>query len=308
MNCLLLKGEHQIMTTQKLTNRLIMVLLSAILLMSALPLQALALAPVMEVKAKAQLLVNEFDDTKDSNSISVKQIAKDLSLLDKTNWDYTGMSVHEIRDDGTVAYQQQILEDEDVTTYLNVREGNDGSIYMNFAEGELENTVQFTPENEIYVDGNKVSFSMNGESVNSKSVEPKAGPFRRYQETVPTGTKVSEYNGSGVTVMSTGIVDFGVEFAVLSAGAIVSILSAGLNKYLAATIGFLTGWHYNRIADWLKAKVPNYHYASFKEIKYSRSKDNVVYHYKHTTWVYSERYYEGDQTELNTFYEIVEPT
>ena len=213
------------------------------------------------------------------------------------------ISIHDVLDDGSVVYEQDFGTAEGVMTYINVWE-EDGSQFFHYLEGELENTVEFASDGTIYLDGNQVVITTE---VN-ESIRPLAGGFEHsYSKSIPSGTKSSEYTGSDWTVNSTSRMDFGADFISIAVGAIVGILTGGLATWVGVTAGIITSTSMTKVANWLKSSNPYYQYASFKDIRKSRPKDNLIYHYKHSVYAWNLRDYKGTRYLVDTYYQTDYP-
>lgn len=156
--------------------------------------------------------------------------------------------------------------------------------------------MQITPDNEYYLDRHKVTFERETTVLsNDIPINPMAGARRYVSKSVPVGTTSSEYTGSDYTFNSTGKVDFGVTIVNIAIGTLITYISGGFAAFWGYWNGGIGTAAFNIAASWLKASHPYTRYASFKDVRNSRLKDNAVYYYKHSVYLYGETKLRGKQ-------------
>lgn len=255
------------------------------------------------------LLSDYYGDVSYENTL-VKKVNNDLTILGQFGFKGLNTEINVVKSNGTVVYKVELLDD--LVNYIDISQSSNGSINLHFVEENTENNVTIGSNGEILLDGHTVRITNYYEE--EKAVIPegsasiKAGVHRYYQNGVPAGTIKSEYNTTGSVYQSTTKIDFDVNMGSLAVGAIVTILTAGLATKTCVMYSLVSGVSFNTVANWLKNTNPYYQYASFKDIKCSRPKDSVVYHYKHDVYIWNKKDYQGAKKLLETYYEIVEPT
>ena len=262
--------------------------------------------------AIAMQLSDEFHAKHGGDRLSLNDILDDMSILEESGWNPSEMYIDSILENGNIVYAIE-LSSIGITSYIDVYKGADGSRYLHFREGDLENTLCIKPDGSMWGDGHKISvtadtFHLENNIGHYSGIVPFAGNTRTYSKVPPDGTKASEYSTSGMLISSNRLIDFGITLGAAGIAYIATCLTAGFSNVLAATIGFCSGEFYSVVANKLKSMNPNSQYASFKEIRYPRNKDQVVYHFQYKVYVYAKSNYEGSSYVASVCYETVTPT
>lgn len=292
------------MVKTKLKGRIVGLFLVFAFLVQFAPIQSLAASNVdTGLMKQAELMI---ESSKEDKKITTDQVANDLKLMQEKYCVISNASIDSINSDGTIVYKIQPLEN--VINYVDVKTENDGSVFLHFTDGIRENTVQYAPDNSIYVDGNKIEFVSENNS--DENTIMRGATYRTFQADVPYGTYSWEYTGGEQYVLSSGELALYQEAGSYVVGALAAVLAARFKATLEESIiiGAGAAFAYNRIASWLISQYPGSSYASFKEIRKARPADRLVYNYQHRIYVYGMKDYQGGQDTLATFYEVVEPT
>jgi len=248
--------------------------------------------------AIAMQLRDEFHAKHGGDRLSLNDILDDMSILEESGWNPSEMYIDSILENGNIVYAIE-LSSIGITSYIDVYKGADGS--------------RIKPDGSMWGDGHKISvtadtFHLENNIGHYSGIVPFAGNTRTYSKVPPDGTKASEYSTSGMLISSNRLIDFGITLGAAGIAYIATCLTAGFSNVLAATIGFCSGEFYSVVANKLKSMNPNSQYASFKEIRYPRNKDQVVYHFQYKVYVYAKSNYEGSSYVASVCYETVTPT
>lgn len=293
--------------------KIISVFLSLFMLVNLISVSAFAAnEDDIQETAIAMQLRDEFHSKRGGDLLSLDQILDDMSILEQSGWNPSEMYIDSILDNGNIVYAIE-LSSIGITSYIDVYKGADGSRYLHFREGDLENTLCIKPDGSMWGDGHKISvtadtFHLENNIGHYSGIVPFAGNTRTYSKVPPDGTKASEYSTSGMLISSNNLIDFGITMGSIGVAYIATCLSAGLSKIVAALAGFDSSEFYTAIANKLKSMNPNSQYASFKEIRYPRNKDQVVYHFQYKVYAYAKSNYEGSSYVASVCYETVTPT
>lgn len=90
-----------------------------------------------------------------SDEVTADEIAEDLMLFRSVN---TGVDnfVSFTVEDGKVIYCEQLTPE--VQNRMAIEQSDDGSVVVDYWEDELHNVVEYKPNGDILLDGNKVEF------------------------------------------------------------------------------------------------------------------------------------------------------
>lgn len=125
----------------------------ALLMLSACGARSAIMAALPDEAAKekaAELLA-----ASPSDEVTADEIAEDLMLFRSVN---TGVDnfVSFTVEDGKVIYCEQLTPE--VQNRMAIEQSEDGSVVVDYWEGDLHNVLEYKPNGDILLDGNKVEF------------------------------------------------------------------------------------------------------------------------------------------------------
>ena len=300
------------MVTKK--TRSLSLLLSLVLVASLIVVPASAtFAPTAE-EVQASALLRDCDDAQAKNALNTEAVASDLAIFAERLGPTNQMSIVGIDACGNAIYAAPEPEF-DTIDYLSTWTGDDGSTYIHVTEGNLENTIQFTPNGALFIDGKQVTFSTCDEIADAfpvlPSATPRAGMVSYFYTTPQGGTTADEYNTGRQTVFkSIPSVEFEKTVSAMTVKAIKSALIAaapGLLGVIGATM-------FNYLAEGLIASMrqhdPDTQAISFKDYRKmhpTNSSTQGIY-YRHDVYYYSQKNFNGSCWLARQYYEARVPT
>lgn len=262
--------------------------LCMVFLLALLPLQSMAAELDVETKGLAKQLINEYDDmSSEATNFSILNVMADIDAMEDHYIDTDLISIQEVDQFSNITYKYEMLED--VTSYVDVKENEDGSTIFHFVEGDKENTLSYSADGKMYLDGNQITVS-TFESINTNSanypVSRAAGFEKSYQTSCPVGTSPSQYTGAKTFVTSSQIINFGQSILGMTVGALAGIVATiffGGQVQIGASIASAIA---SFVISLCQSRNINAYNGTFVDYKRGLSPQNgLTPHYRHeTTW------------------------
>ena len=124
-----------------------------LLMLSACGARSAIMAALPDDAAKEKAA--ELLEASPSDEVTADEIAEDLMLFRSVN---TGVDnfVSFTVEDGKMIYCEQLTPE--VQNRMAIEQSDDGSVVVDYWEDELHNVVEYKPNGDILLDGNKVEF------------------------------------------------------------------------------------------------------------------------------------------------------
>lgn len=179
-------------------------------------------------KARTDALLKASDLLIDDQAVR-SQITSELEFLSEHHFLVDKLSIQSIND-GNIVYAQQTKEN--LVSFIDVTQTSDGSVYVHIVEDSLENTMHYTPDGKLFVDGQAVTITSSPADQNQSRAGMMSDWY--FDGSIPPGTKPEEYVGNGLTIGSSGMINFGVTVGRVTVAGGLAILASAITKNFVA--------------------------------------------------------------------------